>query len=169
MGGAPGQAGEPSDGEDLQTHPIGDSVSDSRSVNRVSAKIDHFSNVPTFIFKSSLSSHAVRLAFPIWSLVEISRPRVQLSSCHTALVQGEGGARNSDASRKASFDARPPSVEQRGMCNCPIAAYILFLNVCQWILVAVLSVWPVCGPPQNLWIVGLPSQPDQRALITNSG
>ena len=89
--------------------------------------------------------------------MEISRPRAQFSSCHTALVQGEGGARNSDASRKASFDARPPSIEQRGMYNYPFAAYILFLNMCQWTLIAVLSVWPVFGPPRSLWNAGLSS------------
>ena len=120
MGGAPGRAGEPSDGEDLQTHPIGDSVSDSRSVNDVSAKIDHVKNVPTFTFKSSLSSHAVRLAFPIWSLVEISHPRVQLSNCHTALVREKGDRVT------LMFRAERPSMLVRLLLNNVVCA-ITFL------------------------------------------
>ena len=76
MGGAP-DIGGPSDGEDLQTQPIGDSVSGSYSVSSESTKTDHVNNLPMLILKSSLSSHAVRQAFPIWFLVEISHPRAQ--------------------------------------------------------------------------------------------
>ena len=97
MGGAP-DIGGPSDGEDLQTHPIGDSVSDSRSVSAVPTKIDHVNNLPTLIFKSSLSSHALRQAFPVWTSMETSHPFVlvlvlilgtshhQADACHLASV-----------------------------------------------------------------------------------
>ena len=132
--------------------------------------------LPTF-YNPSLSSHALRQAFPIWSLSEISHPCVQLSSCHNASVQGgDGGQRVSNALRGASSDAFPPSTERSGMCHYFTAAYILFSNVFQWILIAVLSAWYVISPPQSLWNVGMwfqPSscscQPCQRALITNSG
>ena len=145
MGNMPGR-GASSNGGNLQTQNIGDSVSDSCSVNRESTTIDHVNNLPMLILKSRQSSHAVGQAFPIWSLVEVSHPSAQFSSCRTDLVQGGGGARDSDASRKASFDVRPPSIEQSGASNYFIAAYILLLNVCQW-----------------------SSQPSQRALITISG
>ena len=169
MGGASGRAGEPSIGGEPLLHLIGDIVSDSCSVNSKPINNDHVYNLPTSD-NSSLSSHALRQAFPIWSLSEISHPCVQLSSCHNAFVQGKGGAEcDSNASRRAAFEALPPFIEQSGMCNYPTAAYILFSNMCQWILIAVLSVWSVFSPPQSFWNVGMWSQPSQRALITNSG
>ena len=130
MGGV-SRSGAPSVGRDFQTQHMGDSVSDSRSVSCNFTTTDHVNNLPTLILESCQSFHVVvGQAFPIWFLVEISHPSVQFSSCRTALIQGEGGARDSDVSRKASFDDRLPSTEQRGAFNYFIAAYIL-LNVCQ--------------------------------------
>ena len=59
--------------------------------------------------------------------------------------------------------------KNKNMCNYPTAAYIFFSNMCQWILIAVLSVWSVFSPPQSFWNAGMWSQPGQRALIINAG
>ena len=175
MGGASGRAGEPSIGGEPLLHLIGDSVSDSCSVNLIPANNDHVYNLPKS-YNSSLSSHALRQAFPIWSLSEISHPCVQFSSCHNASVQGDGGLRVSNAVGGSSTDDISSPTEWTGMCNYLTAAYIFLSNAYQWILIAVLSVWYVISPPQSFWNVGMwfqPSscscQPCQRALITNSG
>ena len=130
MGGMPGR-GMSSDGRNLQTQHIGDPVSGSCNVNCNFTTIDHVNNLPTLILESCQSSYVVvGQASLIWFPMEISHPFAQLSSYRTALIQGEGGARDSDVSRKASFDDRLPSTEQSGAFNYFIAAYIL-LNVCQ--------------------------------------
>ena len=41
--------------------------------------------------------------------------------------------------------------------------------MCQWILIAVLSVSSVSSPSQSFWNVGMWSQPSRRSLINNSG
>ena len=169
MGGASGRAGDPSIGGEPLLHPIGDTVSDSCSVNSKPTNKDHVYTMLPMFYNSSLSSHALRQAFPIWSLSEISHPCVQLSSCHNAFVQGGREERVFNASRGASSDVLPPSIERSGMCQYPTAAYIFFSNMCQWTLIAVLSVWFVFSPPQSFWKAGMWSQPSQRALIINSG
>ena len=109
MGGTSGRAGDPSDGEDFLSHSIGETVSGSCSVHSIFTNNDHVYNLPTS-YNSSLSSHALRQAFPIWSLPEISHPCAQLSSCHNAFVQGGSEERDSNALRRASFDVLPPSI-----------------------------------------------------------
>ena len=184
MGGAPGRAGAPIIGGEPLLHPIGDFVSDSYSVNLKSAKNDHVlcTMLPTSYNSSSLASHALRQAFPIWSLSEISHPCVQFSSCHNASVQGDGGLRVSNAVGGSSTDDISSPTEWTGMCNYLTAAYIFLSNAYQWILIAVLSAWYVISSPQSFWNVGMwfqpvwnilgprysSFQPCQRALTANS-
>ena len=115
MGGAPG-SGASSDGEDLQTQHIGDSVVDSCSVSRESTKTDHVDNQPTFTLESSLSSHAVRHAFPVWTSMKTSHPFIQLSSCLTAFTQGGRAAeRVSNVLRSVPVGA-PALISNKVVC-----------------------------------------------------
>ena len=107
---APGRAGVPSDGENFLSHS-GDVVSDSRSVRFMSAN-DQVSILPTLYNSglSCLSCDVVRRALPVWPLVETSHPCVQLSSCHTAFVQGESNAERGNVLQSAPVGV-PPSIE----------------------------------------------------------
>ena len=155
MGGM-SRSGVLSVGRDFQTQHMGNSVSDSRSVSCNFTTTDHVNNLPTLILESCQSSYVVvGQASPIWFPMEISHPCAQLSSYRAALIQGEGGARDSDVSRKASFNDRLPPTEPSGAFNYFIAACIL-LNMSQW-------------SSQLLNMSQWSSQSSQRALITNSG
>ena len=182
MGGAP-DIGGPSDGVDLQTQTIGESVSGSCSVNCESTKIDHVYNLQTPIFKSSLSSHALRQAFPVWTSMETSHPFIQLSSCLATFTQGGRAAELvSNALRSVPVGTPASYLEQSGMCNYLFAAYALIPTtiLCQWILIAVMSLWFIFNLPRSSWKsvkmcspvesrVTSRHQSRQRALIFGSG
>ena len=182
MGGAP-DIGVPSDGVDLQTQLIGDSVSSSYSVSSESTKTDHVYNLPMLILKSCQSSHALRQAFPVWTSMETSHPFIQLSSCLTTFTQGGRAAeRVSNVLRSVPVGTPASYLEQSGMCNYLFAAYTLIPTtiLCQWILIAVMRLWFIFNLPRSSWKsvkmcspvesrVTSRHQSRQRALIFGSG
>ena len=152
MGGTSGRAGDPSDGGDPLSHSIGETVSGSRSVHSMFTNNDHVYNLPTLTFKSSLSSHALRQALPVWTSMETSHPFIQLSSCLTAFTQGGRAAeRVSNVLRSVPVGAPTSYLEQSGMCNYLFAAYTLIPTtiLCQWILIAVMRLWFIFNLPRS--------------------
>ena len=154
MGGASGRAGEPSIGGEPLLHPIGDSVSDSCSVNSKPAKNDRVCiMLPTF-YNSSQTSHALRQALPVWISMETSHPFIQFSSCLTAFTQGGRAAeRVSNVLQSVPVGAPVSYLEQSGTCNYIFAAYtpIPTTILCQWILIAAMSLWFIFNPPRSSW------------------
>ena len=183
MGGASGRAGEPSIGGEPLLHPIGGSVSDSCSVNSKPAKNDRVCiMLPTF-YNSSQTSHALRQALPVWISMETSHPFIQFSSCLTAFTQGGRAAeRVSNVLQSVPVGAPVSYLEQSGMCNYIFAAYTLIPTtiLCQWILIAAMSLWFIFNLPRSSWksvklcslvesCVTSRHQSRQRALIISSG
>ena len=153
MWGALGRAGDPSIGGEPLLHLIGDTVSDSCSVNSMSINNDHVYNLPTF-YNSSLSSHALRQALPVWISMETSHPFIQFSSCLTAFTQGGRAAeRVSNVLRSVPVGAPASYLEQSDKCNYLFAAYTLIPTtiLCQWILIAVMSLWFIFNLPRSSW------------------
>jgi hypothetical protein len=153
MGGTSGRAGDPSDGEDSLSHSIGDTVSGSCSVHSVFTNNDHVYNLPTF-YNPSLSSHAMRRAFPVWTSMETSHPFIQLSSCLTAFTQGGRAVeRVSNVLRSVPVGAPASYLEQSGVCNYLFAAYTLIPTtiLCQWIFIAVMRLWFIFNLPRSSW------------------
>ena len=154
MGGASGRAGEPSIGGEPLLHPIGDSVSDSCSVNSKPAKNDRVCIMLPTLYNSSQTSHALRQALPVWVSTETSHPFIQFSSCLTAFTQGGRAAeRVSNVLRSVPVGAPASYLEQSGVCNYLFAVYTLIPTtiLCQWILIAVMRLWFIFNLPRSPW------------------
>jgi len=156
-------------------------VSDSCSVNSKPAKNDRVCiMLPTF-YNSSQTSHALRQALPVWVSTETSHPFIQFSSCLTAFTQGGRAAeRLPNVLQNVPVGAPVSYLEQSGMCNYIFAAYTLIPTtiLCQWILIAAMSLWFIFNPPRSSWnqlcslvelCVTSRHQLHQRALIISSG